>query len=198
MERTLTVLKKYNIRAPLIELQGESNGLTFNGSKVLTLSDQTGASTTVIPVVDGTAQTSATKTINLSLNTTTADWITSTGSQRIDGLSTPDANTIRFTKPGIYKCCVFLNFAQTVSSTVYAFVNGVQNDFSSQCISTALAGGSPSFGMKYDFVIVYGPGNTGNLDVTFAVQATNVSGGAAADYSLSYVYLTRFMHQVTV
>ena len=171
----------------------------INGSRLLSIEDKGGRENVNIPIVAGTAQTAATTNDNISLNTNQGTWTIPTGSSVPEGVSVTSGGKLRITKPGIYDLIVRVVFSQTTAATLLTYGNGTLLDWQTVSISNAVGGGTSFFTTKFFTSVVYGKTDTGNLDVTFALQATNISGGAAASYgATSVLSIMKNAHTVLV
>ena len=155
----------------------------INGSRVLNLADKGGISSTHIPIIAGTAQTSALKAINVSLDTVQANWLKALGNTIPAGVTTPNATTLQIASPGSYDLTCQLFFTTPVTMALFMFINGVQTDYVSESLTTPMEGGSPVFSTRVRLPIDYGKGDIGNKAITLALQATKISDGTAASYT---------------
>lgn len=163
---------------------------TVNGSRILSMTDKVGSSSMVVPIVNGSGQLGGTNAVNVIMDTNPLNWQVATGTLPIEGLSILPGGIVRLTRPGYYDFETKFTFAQTTATNVTIFLNGAPLDAQSVTTSNIVSGGA-STSLKHFFRIAYGSGNTGNLDVTFALQASNVVGNAASPYTLAFLYIKK-------
>lgn len=170
---------------------------TVNGSRILSMADKIGSSAMSIPIINGSGQLGGTSTVNVIMDTNPLNWQIPTGSLPVDGVTILPGGVLRLTKPGYYDIQTRFTFSQTTATNVIAFVNGTELDSHSVSTTNIVSGGATA-SLKHSFRLVYGPGNTGNIDVTFALQATNVVGNEVSPYTFSYLYIVKYEHLLTV